>query len=186
MRTQSRSTGQAGPGELIPRLRLLRGGYRVAHTKSSRIAGRRDGTIAGPCGTLSHPTAARSGLAQFSAVSITNTGGKGSRRKGKEELSRHSTLLASPQFLVAVRVRLPVPFVCNETHELGEELVGSSRYQVHLLHWLESNSYGVFLTDNNLYIKYKQCIYESELVESPLVGGVKKAEVRLFCKVPQG
>jgi hypothetical protein len=85
------------------------------------------------CGTLSHPTAARSGLAQFSAVSIMNTGGKGSRRKGKEEFNRHSTLLASPQFLVAVRVRLPVPFVCNETHELGEELVGSARYQVHLL-----------------------------------------------------
>ena len=41
---------------------------------------------------------------------------EGSRRKGKEELSGHSALLASPQFLVAVRVRLSVPFVCNETH----------------------------------------------------------------------
>jgi hypothetical protein len=49
-------------------------------------------------------------------------------------------------------VGLPVPFVCNETHELGEELVGSYRYQVHLLHWLESNNYGVFLSDNDLYI----------------------------------
>jgi hypothetical protein len=38
-------------------------------------------------------------------------------------------------------------FVCNETHELGEELVGSYRYQVHLLHWLEFNVYGVFLSD---------------------------------------
>jgi hypothetical protein len=70
-----------------------------------------------------------------------------SRRKGKEELSGHSALIASPQFLVAVRVGLPVPFVCNETHELGAELVGSYRYQVHLLHWLESNVYGVFLSD---------------------------------------
>jgi len=34
-------------------------------------------------------------------------------------------LIASPQFLAAVRVGLPVPFVCNETHELGKELVGS-------------------------------------------------------------
>jgi hypothetical protein len=41
---------------------------------------------------------------------------------------------------------------CNETHELGEELVGSYRYQVHLLYWLESNNYGIFLSDNDLYI----------------------------------
>jgi hypothetical protein len=29
-------------------------------------------------------------------------------------------------FLMAARVGLPVPFVCNETNELVEELVGSS------------------------------------------------------------
>ena len=46
-----------------------------------------------------------------------------------------------------------MPFACNETHELGEELVGSYRYQVHLQHWLESNNYGGFLSDNDLYIK---------------------------------
>ena len=40
-----------------------------------------------------------------------------------------------------------MPFVCNETYELGEELVGSYRYQVHLLHWLESNVYDVFQSD---------------------------------------
>ena len=80
-------------------------------------------------------------------MSITNTGAKGSRRKGKEELSGRSALLASPQILLAVRVGLPVSLVCNETYELGEELVGSYRYQVHLLHWLESNVYGVFLPD---------------------------------------
>ena len=93
------------------------------------------------------PETARSWIAQFSAVSITNTGGKGLRRKGKKELSGHSALIASPQFLLAVRVGLPAPFVCNETYELGEELVGFYRYQVHLLHWLESNVYGVFLSD---------------------------------------
>jgi hypothetical protein len=83
-------------------------------------------------GTLSHPTAARSGLAQFSAVSITNTCGKGSRRKGKEELSGHSALISSPQFLVAVRVRLPVHFACNQTH-----LSGWFISQVRLQSWTE-------------------------------------------------
>jgi len=71
-------------------------------------------------------------------------------------------LLASPQFLVAVRVGLPVPFVCNETHELGEKLVGPYRYQVHLLYWLESNVYGVFLSDNDLYIKVKRMAWNEE------------------------
>jgi ERCC4-type nuclease len=54
------------------------------------------------------------------------------------------------QFLVAVLAGLQVPFVCSETHELGEELVGSFLYQVHLYHWLESNDYGRFLSDNDL------------------------------------
>jgi hypothetical protein len=38
----------------------------------------------------------------------------------------------------------------SETHELGEELVGSYLYQIHLYHWLESNDYGRFLVDNDL------------------------------------
>jgi hypothetical protein len=54
------------------------------------------------------------------------------------------------QFLVAVLAGLQVPFVCSETHELGEELVGSYLYQVHLYHWLESNDCGRFLADNDL------------------------------------
>jgi len=33
-----------------------------------------------------------------------------------------------------------VPFVCRETNELGEELVGSYLRQVHLYHELESNT----------------------------------------------
>ena len=36
------------------------------------------------------------------------------------------------QFLIATLAGLQVPFVCSETHELGEELVGSYLYQVHL------------------------------------------------------
>jgi hypothetical protein len=54
------------------------------------------------------------------------------------------------QFLVAVLAGLQVPFVCSETHELGEELVGSYLYQVHLYHWLESNDHGRFLSDNDI------------------------------------
>ena len=54
------------------------------------------------------------------------------------------------QFLVATLAGLQVPFVCSETHELGEELVGSYLYQVHLYHWLESNDYGRFLTDDDI------------------------------------
>ena len=54
------------------------------------------------------------------------------------------------QFLIAALAGLQVPFVCSETHELGEELVGSYLYQVHLYHWLETNDYGRFLTDDDL------------------------------------
>ena len=54
------------------------------------------------------------------------------------------------QFLVATLAGLQVPFICSETHELGEELVGSYLYQVHLYHWLESHDYGRFLSDNDL------------------------------------
>jgi hypothetical protein len=71
---------------------------------------------------------------------------------------------------VAVRVGLPVPFVCNETHELGEELVGSYVIQVHLQRELESNNYGVFLSDNDLYMKVKRMVYLSVGQTSKLDG----------------
>jgi len=54
------------------------------------------------------------------------------------------------QSLIAMLAGLQVPFLCSETHELGEELVASYLYQVHLYHWLETNDYGRFLTDNDL------------------------------------
>jgi ERCC4-type nuclease len=54
------------------------------------------------------------------------------------------------QSLIAALAGLQVPFLCSETHELGGELVASYLYQVHLYHWLESNDYGRFLTDNDL------------------------------------
>jgi len=54
------------------------------------------------------------------------------------------------QSLIAVLTGLQVPFLCTETHELGEELVASYLYQVHLYHWLETNDYGRLLIDNDL------------------------------------
>ena len=54
------------------------------------------------------------------------------------------------QGLIAALVGWGIPFVCTETHELGEEIVASYLYQVHLYHWLESNGHGRFLADNDL------------------------------------
>jgi ERCC4-type nuclease len=54
------------------------------------------------------------------------------------------------QSLIAMLVGWNVPFVCTETHELGEEIVASFLYQVHLYHWLESNDYGRSLADDDL------------------------------------
>ena len=54
------------------------------------------------------------------------------------------------QSLIAVLAGLKIPFLCTESHELGEEMVASYLYQVHLYHWLEANDYGRFLADNDL------------------------------------
>jgi ERCC4-type nuclease len=54
------------------------------------------------------------------------------------------------QSLIAILAGLQVPFLCTETHELGEELVASYLYQVHLYHWLETHDHGRFLSDNDL------------------------------------
>jgi ERCC4-type nuclease len=54
------------------------------------------------------------------------------------------------QSLIAMLAGLQVPFLCTETHELGEELVASYLYQVHLYNWLETNDHGRFFTDNDL------------------------------------
>jgi ERCC4-type nuclease len=51
------------------------------------------------------------------------------------------------QSLIAVLAGLQVPFLCTETHELGEELIASYLYQVHLYHWLETHGYERFLAD---------------------------------------
>jgi ERCC4-type nuclease len=54
------------------------------------------------------------------------------------------------QSLIAMLAGLQVPFLCTETHELGEEFVASYLYQVHLYHWLETNDQGRFFADNDL------------------------------------
>jgi hypothetical protein len=54
--------------------------------------------------------------------------------------------------LIAVLAGLRVPFVCTETHEMGEEILASYLYQdqVHLYHWLEENGFDAALTDSGL------------------------------------
>jgi ERCC4-type nuclease len=54
------------------------------------------------------------------------------------------------QSLIAVLAGTGVPFLCTETHELGEEVVASYLYQIHLYHWLEANDFGRFLAVNDL------------------------------------
>jgi ERCC4-type nuclease len=54
------------------------------------------------------------------------------------------------QSLLAALVSLRVPFVCTETHELGEEIVASYLYHAFLYDWLEKNDYGRFLVEGDL------------------------------------
>jgi len=48
------------------------------------------------------------------------------------------------------RCGLQIPFLCSETHNLGEEIVASYLYQVHLYHWLETSEFGRLLIDNDI------------------------------------
>ena len=68
--------------------------------------------------------------------------------------SRYEHSPANPnqvtQSLIAALAGLRVPFLCVETHELGEEIVASYLYQVHLYHWLEANGHGRRLADDDL------------------------------------
>jgi ERCC4-type nuclease len=54
------------------------------------------------------------------------------------------------QSLIAILAGLQIPFLCSETHELGEEIVAFYLYQVHLYHRLETNDFGRFLIDNDI------------------------------------
>jgi hypothetical protein len=54
------------------------------------------------------------------------------------------------QSLIAVLAGLRLPFICTETHELGEEIVASYLYQTFLYDWLDRNGHGRFLCDGDL------------------------------------
>jgi ERCC4-type nuclease len=54
------------------------------------------------------------------------------------------------QSLIAVLAGLRVPFICTDTHELGEEIVASFLYQTFLYDWLERNGRGRYLADGDL------------------------------------
>lgn len=68
--------------------------------------------------------------------------------------SRYEHSPANPnqitQSLIASLAGLRVPFLCVDTHELGEEVIASFLYQVHLYHWLESHGHGRVLADDDL------------------------------------
>ena len=68
--------------------------------------------------------------------------------------SRYEHSPANPnqitQSLIATLAGLRVPFLCVETHELGEEIVASYLYQVHLYRWLETNGHDRRLVDDDL------------------------------------
>jgi ERCC4-type nuclease len=54
------------------------------------------------------------------------------------------------QSLIAVLAGLRLPFICSETHELGEEIVASYLYQTFLYDWLDCNGHGRYLADGDL------------------------------------
>lgn len=54
------------------------------------------------------------------------------------------------QSLIAVLAGPGIPFLCAETHELGEEITASFLYQVHLYHWLETQGFGRRLSSDDL------------------------------------
>ena len=54
------------------------------------------------------------------------------------------------QSLIAVLTGLRLPFICTETHELGEEIVASYLYQTFLYDWLDRNGHGRHLSDGDL------------------------------------
>src|SRR5580693_5702578 len=54
------------------------------------------------------------------------------------------------QSLIAVLAGLRLPFICTDSHELGEEIVASYLYQTFLYDWLDKNGHGRHLADGDL------------------------------------
>lgn len=71
-----------------------------------------------------------------------------------EVKSEYSYRAANPnritQSLIAVLTGLRLPFICTDTHELGEEIVASYLYQTFLYDWLDHNGHGRHLADGDL------------------------------------
>jgi hypothetical protein len=70
--------------------------------------------------------------------------------RGSHPFAKSAKGWGTRQSLIAVLAGLNIPFLCTETHELGEEIVASYLYQIHLYDWLETNEYGRFLVDKDL------------------------------------
>ncbi len=73
-----------------------------------------------------------------------------SQVKSPYPYSRSSSPNQVMQSLIALLAGLRLPFVCTETHELGEEIVASYLYQTFLYDWLDRNGHGRFLADGDL------------------------------------
>jgi hypothetical protein len=105
------------------------------------------------------PKTARLWLAWFSAASITNTGGKGSPREGQEEFRRRCTLIASPQFLVAVRAGTVGAFRLQRDEWVG----GRTRWFLSVPSSSPPRTriprLRPILSGNDVYIKVKQMVY---------------------------
>ena len=56
----------------------------------------------------------------------------------------------NPNRVLQSLIAVLVPFISTETHELGEEIVASYLYQIHLYEWLGANDYGRYLADDDL------------------------------------
>jgi len=54
------------------------------------------------------------------------------------------------QSLLAVLTGPRLPFLCTDSHELGEEIVASFLYQTFLYDWLDRNGHGRYLADGDL------------------------------------
>jgi ERCC4-type nuclease len=54
------------------------------------------------------------------------------------------------QSLIAVLAGMRLPFICTDTHTLGEEIVASYLYQTFLYDWLDRNGYGRNLAEGDL------------------------------------
>ena len=67
-----------------------------------------------------------------------------------EARDRVISLVTGSPSLIAVLAGLRLPFICTETHELGEEIVASYLYQTFLYDWLDRNGHGRFLCDGDL------------------------------------